>query len=505
MEHDFQLIQKGFVPLSKDTHQFTFKNVKYIFDSNSLYSFKVNDLFSEMLLLDNELSPEEVSSVLCHKFNSDEVEKSITDLKKIQQRGVFISYKELPDVPYIYKTYKLSLDVCHTCNLNCRYCYSKVIDNIKYDKYKMTEKVAKKSIDFLMNDFGSKADNYEVNIVGGGEPLFNFDLIKWCRQYCLDLEQKIGKRIVFWIFTNGTTFTTDIIKCLADNKQSLTISIDGPKEIHDFLRPYPNGKGTYDVIKKYIEKIKKDSMGRGGVENLWASTVITSKHRGLKDILIEFVNLGIKNAQIRPVRSTEESLCLNDECIDDIKREYIELVEFLINKTIEGDLRYLKVILSERDFLGRYILRLMFRKRIVYRCDAAKSQICVLANGDIYPCDISCGTPKLKIGNINNTPPINPELQKPYFDQAVTVKDTCKNCWAKLLCGGGCYYSAYLKNQTIYKPDHVICELIRFVIELSIVFINEIKFKNSDIAKKIYRYAQLKQNVVEPRDKIKSL
>ena len=43
------------------------------------------------------------------------------------------------------------------------------------------------------------------------------------------------------------------------------------------------------------------------------------------------------------------------------------------------------------------------------------------------------------------------------------VREPCRNCWARYLCGGGCYYQAVLTNGDISKPDLAKCNLIRYL------------------------------------------
>ena len=93
--------------------------------------------------------------------------------------------------------------------------------------------------------------------------------------------------------------------------------------------------------------------------------------------------------------------------------------------------------------------------------------------------------------------------RKPYFKQCVTQKESCKKCWARFLCGGGCYYSAYIANKSIELPDEVLCALIKYLVELSVYFLNELQDRNPGIAKKLYRYAEMKNNILQSNSIVK--
>ncbi len=493
---DGKFQQKGFIPEAKDVHLFQFNGSRFALDANTLFSFKIDEMFADLLAVPNGMAVEDVKTRMYAKYGKEEVDELVRDFGLLQQRGLFKTYAEVPGLDYNSHIYKLSLDVNHTCNLGCLYCYSKVTDTAP-GVGKMNEETAKRAIDFLLTDFGKDAKAYEVNIVGAGEPLLNFELIKTLREYCQQWEKELNKRIIFWVFTNGTVFTEEMIRYFVEQKQRLTISIDGPKELHDALRPFSNGRGSYDIIRHWIKRIKTTAKGKGGLENLWASAIISSKHNQLKEVLEEFISLGIVNAQIRPIRTVNKDLALSRDNISEIKAAYDKLVGFLLEKTLSGDLSYIKVILTQRDFLGRHILRLMFRQGVRYRCDAAKSMICVLANGDIYPCDISCGTLGMKLGSLDEG--INEEIRQRYLNLEVSQKKICRDCWARYLCGGGCYYSAFITNGDIDQPDPAICELVKHLSELSVVFLNEIQERDEKIANKLYRYAEAREKVLMER------
>ena len=60
----------------------------------------------------------------------------------------------------------------------------------------------------------------------------------------------------FLICTNGTLyFDPKVQKFLDKYKQwlSVSISIDGNKELHDACRKFPDGSGSYDIVVKAIK------------------------------------------------------------------------------------------------------------------------------------------------------------------------------------------------------------------------------------------------------------
>lgn len=117
----------------------------------------------------------------------------------------------------------------------------------------MSLDTAKKSIDFLSNH---SIDAKEIGIgFYGGEPLIEFELIKEIVAYAKEVFT--GKPILFSMTTNGSLLNEEIIKFLKENGFNLMISLDGPKEVNDQNRIFPDGSGTFDVVMNNIKLIAK--------------------------------------------------------------------------------------------------------------------------------------------------------------------------------------------------------------------------------------------------------
>lgn len=142
------------------------------------------------------------------------------------------------------KLRQVTLELTEKCNLRCRYC----IYNEDYDEKRnhgtkdMTKEVATAAIDYA-NAHGDVEKGIAVTFYGG-EPLVNFDLLK----YCIDYSTKTitNKGLSFSMTTNATLMTKEIAQFLASvDGLSVLCSIDGPEAIHNSYRKYINGEGTF--------------------------------------------------------------------------------------------------------------------------------------------------------------------------------------------------------------------------------------------------------------------
>ena len=172
--------------------------------------------------------------------------------------SIVVTEEDIKEQIYSVGLTELILDVTTQCNLRCRYCifggnynYSRAHS----DNY-MSIETAKKAIDMYYGYFKDAAgyNPYRIPVIAfyGGEPLLNFELVKFCVNYISDRYKEYDT--YFTITTNGTLLTEDKIRFLVENNIHPIISLDGPKEEHDRNRIFPNGKGTFDIVYRNITK-----------------------------------------------------------------------------------------------------------------------------------------------------------------------------------------------------------------------------------------------------------
>lgn len=145
----------------------------------------------------------------------------------------------------------LILNVTDVCNLRCRYCvYSgKYPQRRSHSSRKMSRRVAEKAMNFFFEKSAYVAEPH----IGffGGEPLTNFDLIRYCVEYT---ETRQPGRYSFSLTTNGTLLSDQKCDYLVEHDFLLRISLDGPQELHDRLRVDRLGHGTWHTVMENLER-----------------------------------------------------------------------------------------------------------------------------------------------------------------------------------------------------------------------------------------------------------
>lgn len=448
----------------------------FLLDVGTSSLFKIDPVMRDALdELGRGRGEEQVILALSEQYDKSEVAECMADVNGLKNSGCF----HLPPSPATFSpdTYELILSAFHGCTLRCIYCYGDGGNHYAGSPKVMSFDIAKRAIDYLIGEYGRGARRVTVNFTADGEALLNFDLFKQVEQYCRSLEQSThdGLRIRCGFVTNATLLTDSVIDYLSQSGRDISFSMDGPPAVHDRMRRFPNGKGSYDTVWTNIQRYR-DRTGR----TLRAAVVLTSLCTDFRGILTHLVEIGFQRISMKPVRAAPtQPYALNRNTLDAFKQGYSELAEFLINEALRGHVIFLQTIANHSDFLGRFLMRLLLCHRLFYRCMAPSSVLAVTANGDIYPCHDFFGIPDMKIGDVFHG--VNPSKQRFLRCLRVDRKESCRNCWARYLCGGGCYAAAWLVNGDVSIPDSAKCELIKHLILLSMYMIGRLDAEKPEV------------------------
>ena len=209
---------------------------------------------------------------------------------------------ELPDN---FPIQTLVMNLTNQCNLSCQYCYEFGADKVATPEGKpkfMDLETAKTSVDFLLAQSAGRASVHITFF--GGETLMNFPLLKQVVAYANERAAEQGRHIDFSLTTNATLLTPAIIEFLSENHIGVTVSMDGPKEMHDHLRVFSNGKGSYDIIEPRVRALIQNHRTRP----ITARVTLTA---GVSDVVRIFrhlkQDLGFHEVGFAPVTTSPES------------------------------------------------------------------------------------------------------------------------------------------------------------------------------------------------------
>lgn len=336
------------------------------------------------------------------------------------------------------------------CQLICKYCYF----SGKNRDHHMTFEIAKKGIDYLLenqNIFSHKSVIFDFI---GGEPLLEIDLINkisvYLKKRMYELDHPWFKDYIFSISTNGLLYSDPRVReFINENKNHLDIciTIDGTKNKHDLNRIYPNGKGSYDDVVKQVP-VWLDDFPNG-------STKVTISSEDLPftaESIIHLFDLGIKTVNSNVV--FENVWKENDDTI--FEQQLIKLADIMIDK--EYYKNHVCSFFSES--IGKP------NNQNLNWCGSGRSMIAMDVNGVFYPCvrftpfSMSVKKKSISIGNINSG--INFNKLRPFLalDKISQSASECINCEVASGCAWcvGFNFDA-ADSDTIYQRATYICKM----------------------------------------------
>jgi uncharacterized protein len=327
----------------------------------------------------------------------------------------------------------LSLAIAQKCNLGCSYCYASQGDFGGSPK-NMPAEVALRAVNLL---FADAPPGSRVNLAFlGGEPLLNRSVLRQATEHAARLARACDVQAGFSITTNGTLLTDDDGAFFEAHGFAVTLSLDGPQEVHDELRPYKGGAGSYERIMRNARPL----LTRQKRMQVSARVTVTAGNLSLSRTLNEFISLGFHSVGFSPLLNAFDGR--NEMAGGHFRTMLAEMVECgreFERRLVKGE-RYpfLNIVNALRE-----IHRGTHRP---YPCGAGAGYFGVSADGDLAACHRFVGEPRGAMGNLITG--IDRAGQSRWLaERHVHKQEPCNQCWARYLCGGGCHHEVLQRGR----------------------------------------------------------
>ena len=411
----------------------------------------VLDTFQQM----GETEPEDLYLALQDRFERVEVEETVEEFLSLDILGCpteGADTKTLDIENYPLST--MALNVNTGCNLSCSYCYKEDIQ-APSDGKKMEAETAFKSVELLLKQ---ATERDRVNVVFfGGEPLTNMELIRAVVDYAEDAVEKVGKTVDFSLTTNATLLSDDLIDYFQSHRFGLTISMDGPKAMHDKNRLTVGGQGTYDVVSAKVKNLlaRYEARPVGARVTLTAGvTDVEAIHHHLK------YELGFFEVGFAPVTSDTGAFALNEAELAEAFAGMKRLGEDYVEGAIEG---------RNNGFsnMHQVVTDIVEGTRKVLPCGAGVGMLATDAEGDLHLCHRFVGSRQTTYGNVDSG--IDGGNLSHFLKSTVERRSTdCGSCRIRNICAGGCYHESYARHGDASAATHHYCETLREWVDFGI-------------------------------------
>lgn len=442
-------------------HAFTALGRKMALDVGSGAVHALDDLAYEAVKQWETLPREALGALLCASFPEDEVNEALEELAELAAQGQ-LGAEEPKDVePAQAGVVKaMCLHAAHDCNLRCRYCFASQGDYRDRDRSLMPAEVGIKALEWLVQHSGARR-NLEVDFFGG-EPLMNFNAIKRIVAHGRLLEKTRDKQFKFTLTTNALGLTDEIIAFLNEEMDNVVLSIDGRREVHDAMRPAPNGGGSFDLV---LPKAKRLADSRGQ-QRYYVRGTFTRHNLDFDRDVLTLSDEGFEQISVEPVVADDaRDYALTEKELPAILETYERLAAAYIRRRREG--KWFNFFHFMVDLKNGPCLK----KRLT-GCGAGNEYVAVTPKGDLYPCHQFVGREGFQMGSVLDGT-FDRDIQRRFAANHVMAKEACRSCWARFYCSGGCAANAHMKHGDIAKPYELECVMERKRLECALAIAAE--------------------------------
>ena len=443
-------------------HRYKNNGYSIVLDVNSGCIHVVDEVVYEVVgMLDEGKTPQEITESLSGRFPMEDVRTALSECEELREKGMLFTediYKDaIENFAGQHDTVvkALCLHIAHDCNLACRYCFA---EEGEYHGHRelMSFEVGKQALDFLIANSGSRR-NLEVDFFGG-EPLMNWNVVKELVRYGREQEKIHGKNFRFTLTTNGVALNDEVMEFCNREMGNVVLSIDGRKEIHDYMRPFPKGAGSYDLI---LPKFQKFAESRNQ-DKYYVRGTFTHYNLDFSQDVLHLADLGFKQISVEPVVAPPEAdYAIREEDLPQIYEEYDKLAREMIKREKEG-----------RGFHFFHFMIDLTGGPCVYKrlsgCGSGTEYLAVTPWGDLYPCHQFVGEEQFKMGDVFHGI-TRTDIREEFAHCNVYTKKKCQDCFARFYCSGGCAANSYNFHGTIQDAYDIGCDLQRKRVECAIM------------------------------------
>ena len=205
------------------------------------------------------------------------------------------------------------LKVASRCNIDCSYCYVYQMRDLGWLRQpKLMARQTCVAVGDALSELAFGSGCQFAVVLHGGEPLL---LGREGLGFLLTtLRRSLPNTCAISIQTNGTLISTEIIDLCQENDVTISVSLDGPRHIHDRNRVGFDTLGTYDRVMKGLNRLRSHPAGDNLFSGILAvidpssdATEIYSFFKELNPPSLDFIYRDGNHSRLPPGKSSPSS------------------------------------------------------------------------------------------------------------------------------------------------------------------------------------------------------
>lgn len=293
------------------------------------------------------------------------------------------------------------------CNHSCKYCHAAAVP-MEAENMDMTLETAKKVVDTA---FFSTAPSISIEFQGG-EPLVNWEVVKFSIEYAEAKSAKLSKPVRFSLVTNLSIMDDEKLDFLLEHGVGLNTSLDGDEQTHNFNRTFHKGN-SFKNVDYWVREIDRRSQEKYWKRNV-ISALLTTTSKTLKrwkEAVDTYDSLEMDQIFWRPLNAMgfgASTFSFLGYTTEEFIESYGKVLDYMLEKNKAGTSKmkeayaciFLKKILTPYD--PNYV-------DTRSPCGAVIGQVAYNYDGKIYSCDegrmlAKMGFDEFQVGEVSDDP-----------------------------------------------------------------------------------------------------
>lgn len=333
------------------------------------------------------------------------------------------------------------------CNFHCSYCYSAHgRSNIEIAPKKLEAGLA-----YFFNRSRAKGERLTISVLGGGEPLLSWEILKPALEYALSLNKDNDQNLPISLVTNGSVVNEEIIAFCKKHAVSISVSFDLLEDVQRKQR------GHYERVAYNINKLTESGL------DVALNTVITHENINRMEEMIDTMSqtlVGVNKVAFKPLISSDYFTTIDARALyyQNFVDNFFSAWQIAKQKGIYLTCAYLNAVrcLADRYCPGKFVITAEGSLSICH---------CVSSSQDtLYD--------KFIFGGIDRDGTVSFNQDK--FNEIISYNmhkhKRCEHCAAKWHCAGGCYADGQAMNE---EQHEAYCKSMRYFLEKYLLNISE--------------------------------
>jgi len=433
-------------------HLFEHKGLYFAFDVEKVAALRIDRPAYDFLeAMQASGSAEGAMERLTDRYEADVLSQLAQEVAALQGQGYLVGPVTGPDeedfeqlIARLVKksTGNIELYLAEACNMRCKYCY--VGENDALHNGLMPSEVARAAVDLVFRR-SRGVPNIQITFFGG-EPLLNKPVMREVIAYSQMLGQQHGKTVRYSLTTNATLLDDEVIGYIKQYNFGLMISLDGPPEVQNEMRPMADGSGSFDRVAQNVKRLMRRR------KRVTVRCTISNRHLNLMDIVeflegFGFTRVGLSRCDGKSYRTGEYDIGPEEYAL--LEEQYERLLERYLRQIEQGEeLRF-------DQFTGGAKGMHKPERVPLLRCGVCRGCTTVGVDGKLYPCHRYAGMEHYVMGDVSTG--VDREKQAEILRNYFRIKQHCENCWARSVCNLACPWYFSCADGSSRPPDPARC------------------------------------------------